>query len=140
MTDPIPQGRYLPAKRFGDMVFTSGMTPRRNGVLTAAGKIAAGEPLETYKDAVLLAVANALAAARNRANEGEVVTEILSMTVFVAAEPDFESHSRLADFASNYLHAELGDAGIGARAAIGAASLPGDACVEIQLVVALGRI
>lgn len=49
--------------------------------------------------------------------------------------PGFSSHAKLADFASEYLVEELGDAGIGARAAIGIASLPGDAPVEIQLVL-----
>ena len=26
--NPIPQGKYVPANRFGDLIFTAGMTPR----------------------------------------------------------------------------------------------------------------
>lgn len=35
--NPIPQGKYVPAVRFGDLVFTAGMTPRNNGVLIKEG-------------------------------------------------------------------------------------------------------
>ena len=52
MTDgptPVPQGNYIPAKRFGDLIFVSGMTPRENGVLIATGKIAPGDPLENHR-------------------------------------------------------------------------------------------
>lgn len=133
--NPIPQGKYVPATRGGQIIFTAGMTPRNNGVLIFSGKVKADEPLETYRDAVRQAAANCLTAARNKLNEGEQIRQVLSMTVYINAEPGFRSHAKLADFASEYLVEELGDAGIGSRAAIGIASLPGDAPVEIQLVV-----
>ena len=53
------------------------------------------------------------------------------------AEETFEAHAKLADFASEYLLETMGNAGIGSRAAIGVASLPGNAPVEIQLVAAV---
>lgn len=31
--NPIPQGKYLPASRSGNLVFSAGMTPRNKGVL-----------------------------------------------------------------------------------------------------------
>ena len=31
--NPIPQGKYVPATRFGDLIVTAGMTPRKNGQL-----------------------------------------------------------------------------------------------------------
>lgn len=133
--NPIPQGKYVPATRGGNMIFTAGMTPRNNGVLIFSGKVTAEEPLETYRDAVRQATCNCLTAARNKLEEGESIQRVLSMTVYINAAPGFSSHAKLADFASEYLVEELGDAGIGARAAIGIASLPGDAPVEIQLVL-----
>lgn len=133
--NPIPQGKYVPATRGGQIIFTAGMTPRNNGVLIFSGKVKADEPLETYRDAVRQAAANCLTAARNKLNEGEQIRQVLSMTVYINAEPGFNSHAKLADFASEYLVEELGEAGIGSRAAIGIASLPGNAPVEIQLIV-----
>ena len=44
---PVPQGNYVPAKRFGNLVCVSGMTPRENGVLKQVGKIVEGEPLQS---------------------------------------------------------------------------------------------
>ena len=133
--NPIPQGKYVPATRGGNMIFTAGMTPRNNGVLIFSGKVTAEEPLETYRDAVRQAACYCLTAARTTLEEGESIQRVLSMTVYINAAPGFSSHAKLADFASEYLVEELGDAGIGARAAIGIASLPGDAPVEIQLVL-----
>ena len=34
--DPIPQGKYVPAARGGNLVFTAGMTPRKDGALCYA--------------------------------------------------------------------------------------------------------
>ena len=64
--NPIPQGKYVPATRFENLIFTAGMTPRKDGVLQMSCKVKAEEALETYKDAVRLAATNALTAARNK--------------------------------------------------------------------------
>jgi len=134
---PVPQGQYVAARRHGDLVFTAGMTPRRDGVLTMTGPVRLETPLEAYRDAVVLACGNALNAVRDVMAKGENITAILSLTVYFAAESGFAAHSALADFASQCLYAELGPAGIGARVAVGVATLPGSAPVEIQLVAAI---
>ena len=64
--NPIPQGMYVPANRFENLIFTAGMTPRDNGVLIKTGKIAISDPIEDYRDAVRQAAKNALTAARNK--------------------------------------------------------------------------
>ncbi|RWR05291.1 RidA family protein [Siminovitchia fortis] len=135
--NPIPQGKYVPALRFGSLIYTAGMTPRNNGVLIQSGKVSTKEPIENYKEAVRQAVANALAAAQNTLSEQEQLKQILSLTVYIQAEEGFQAHSSIADFASEYLFETLGDAGIGSRAAIGVSSLPGGAPVEIQLIAAV---
>jgi enamine deaminase RidA (YjgF/YER057c/UK114 family) len=110
------------------------MTPRRDGVLLFKGPVQKDAPLEDYREAVLLACGNALTAARGLLAEGERLVGILSLTVYVAAEPGFEAHSKLADYASAFLREALGHQAIGARAAVGVATLPGHAPIEIQLV------
>jgi enamine deaminase RidA (YjgF/YER057c/UK114 family) len=134
INNPIPQGNYVPASRFGNMIYTAGMTPRNNGVLIQSGKVITSEPVSIYKAAVRQAVANALTAALNTLAEQERLEQILSLTVYVNAEDTFQAHSSLADFASEYLFEKMGNAGIASRAAIGVASLPGNAPVEIQLI------
>ena len=134
ISNPIPQGKYVPASRFGNMIYTAGMTPRNNGVLIQKGKVSIDQPAGVYKAAVRQSVANALTAARNLLADQEQFEQIISLTVYINAEEGFEAHSSLADFASDYLYEELGEAGIGSRAAIGVASLPGNAPVEIQVI------
>ena len=134
---PVAQGLYRPATRAGGLIFTAGMTPRRDGVLLFTGPVLGSDPPSRWRAAVELATANALAAAAGQLAEGERIAAIASLTVFIAADAGFAAHSRLADFASAWLRDELGEAGIGSRAAVGVATLPGNAPVEIQLVAAV---
>ena len=137
--NPIPQGNYVPANRFENVIFTAGMTPRENGVLLMTGKVGMDEPVETYRDAVRQAAKNALIAAENKLEQGEYIARVLSITVFVNAPEGYTKHPKIADFASEYVCQQLGQAGIGSRAAVGVASLPGDAPVEISIIAAAGR-
>ena len=137
--NPIPQGKYVPATRFENLIFTAGMTPRDNGVLIKAGKIRVHDDLEDYRAAVRQAAKNTLTAARNTLGAGEKIVRILSITVYVNAEEGYTMQSKLADMASEYFCEELGEAGIGSRAAVGVASLPSNAPVEISIIAAVGK-
>ena len=137
--NPIPQGMYVPANRFENMIFTAGMTPRDNGVLIKTGKIAISDPIEDYRECVRQAAKNALTAARNKLEEGEHIARILLITVYVNAEEGYTTQAKIADHASEYFCEELGEAGIGSRAAVGVASLPGNAPVEISIICAVGK-
>lgn len=134
LEQPVPQGKYLPAVRHADVIYTSGMTPRRGGALVFSGRMRAADPIETHRDAVRLAALNALTAARGCVQDGERIAVVLQLTVFLSADADFTAHSKVADFASELLIEQLGPGCIGSRAAIGVASLPADAPVEITLV------
>ena len=134
---PVPQGNYVPARRSGKLIVTAGMTPRVDGRLVCFGPVRNDAAIEGYREAVVLACSNALTAAQSLLQTGEELDAILAMTVYIAAEPDFTGHSRLADLASAFLLQELGQAGVCSRTAVGVASLPGGAPVEIQLMAAV---
>ena len=138
-TQLVPQGAYRPAARHGDLIFSSGMTPRRGGVLVHKGRMRAADPVEAHQDAVVLATLNALTAAQGCLAEGERITVVVQLTVFLNSEPEFSAHSKVADFASATLIAQLGPDCIGSRAAIGVASLPAEAPVEITIVASVVR-
>lgn len=138
--DPVPQGKYRPAVRHGDVIYTAGMTPRAAGVLQQTGCIEAGAEPEKYREAVCLATKNALTAASSLLFDGERLVQVLSLTVYINAAAEFTAHSGIADFASVYLEETLGAGGIGARAAVGVSSLPGNAPVEVQIVAAAGLL
>ena len=134
--NPVPQGKYVPAVRYGNFIFTAGMTPRLNGIATAVGRVKANEPLEMYRAPARLAASNALNAALNKLGEGEKIVQVLDLKVYINAEEDFTAHAKLGDFVSEYLFEELGEAGIAPRAAIGMGTLPAVAPIEVQLICA----
>jgi enamine deaminase RidA (YjgF/YER057c/UK114 family) len=138
--NPIPQGKYLAAVRDVNTIYTSGMTPRKSGELLFSGRIKKTEALEKYRNAVKLATQNAIGAAQNCLKENERITKVLQMSVFLNAEEGFEHHARIADFASETIISHLGSESVGTRAAIGVASLPSNAPVEITLVCKVGLI
>jgi enamine deaminase RidA (YjgF/YER057c/UK114 family) len=125
---------YVPAKRHGDLIFVSGQTPRKNGELLHAGQVTLDAPDETCRAPVELAAENALQAAGAQLAMGERVASALSLTVYVNAPAGYTRHSHLADFASRHIEDRIGEGGVASRTAIGAASLPGGAVVEIALI------
>lgn len=140
---PRPQGGYVPAVRHGcgagrlnGLVVTAGMTPRVDGVLQCRGQV--GRDLTTVeaRSAARIAADNALAAALAALEQGQRLDRVLRLTVYVNAAAGFEEHTAVADGASSRLRELLGDRGDAARAAVGVASLPGGACVEVELTCA----
>ena len=129
---PKPQGDYMAASRHGDLMVTAGVTPRRDGVMRHAGRYEAGDAPDRFRAGAELAAANLIALLDGAVAEGEGIAFLLSLTVYVAAAPGFTDHARVADFASAILRDRYGAEGRCARAAVGVASLPGGACVEMS--------
>lgn len=65
------------------------------------------------------------------------IGSVLRLGVFVAAGPAFKRHSEVADGASDLVVAVLGERGRHARTAVGVASLPTGAAVEVDAIVRL---
>jgi enamine deaminase RidA (YjgF/YER057c/UK114 family) len=66
------------------------------------------------------------------------VTRVVKLTGYVASAPGFTAQPGVLDGASEVLLAAFGDAGRHARAAVGVASLPLGASVEVELVLHIG--
>jgi enamine deaminase RidA (YjgF/YER057c/UK114 family) len=137
---PVPQpvAAYVPAVRVADLVFTSGQVPMVDGQLRATGQVGAEvDPEEAYACA-RIAVLNGLAAVADVAGGVDMIARIVKMVVFVAGAPGFTGHPQVANGASDVLGEIFGGAGEHARSAVGVASLPLGAPVEVELVVAVG--
>ena len=130
-----PLAAYVPATRSGDLIFTAGQVPMRDGALLHVGKVGA-EVSETDARACAEQCAlNAMAAAASVAGGLDAIQQIVKVVVYVASAPDFVGQPAVANGASELLGAVFGDAGQHARSAVGAASLPLNAPVEVELVV-----
>ena len=68
------------------------------------------------------------------------VRQVLRLGVFIAAAPGFTQHSTVADGASDLVVAALGERGRHARAAVGVASLPAGAAVEVEALVQVTQV
>lgn len=130
---PRPQGDYRAASTTPQLVLTAGMTPRIDGVMQYAGQVGGEVSVPDAEVAAALAAGNAVAAAVAAVGTATSIRQVLRMTVYVNAVPGFTEHSRVADGASQRLRELLGDRGAAVRSAVGVASLPGGACVEVEL-------
>lgn len=133
---PAPQGDYVPAVAHNGLLFSAGMTPRRNGVLTLTGVVGVTVDVDSARAAARLAAGNALAAVRSVLPADSPGLRCLQMTVYVACTPEFTDASAVADGASEAIVEALGHSALPARSAIGVAALPSGAPVEVQLVAA----
>lgn len=133
-----PLAAYLPAVRTGNLVYTSGQLPIRDGALTRTGKVGADVD---EQDAVALArtcAINALAAVRAEIGELADVRRVVKVVGFVASAPGFTGQPAVVNGVSELLGEVFGEAGRHARSAVGVAVLPLDAPVEIELIVEVG--
>ena len=135
-----PLASYVPALAHGGLVYTSGQLPMVAGVLAATGKVGVGEGLidpETAKELAQRCALNAMAAVKSVVGDLDRVTQVVKVVGFVASDPAFTGHPGVVNGASELLGAAFGDAGRHARSAVGVASLPLDAPVEVEIVVAV---
>jgi enamine deaminase RidA (YjgF/YER057c/UK114 family) len=130
-----PVGAYVPTVRTGQLIFTAGQIPLREGRLVATGKVPADVALEDAQAAARQACLNALAAVRAEAGSLDAVARVVRLNVFVNSGAGFVDQAGVANGASDLLLAVFGDAGRHTRCAIGAAELPLNAPVELDLIV-----
>jgi enamine deaminase RidA (YjgF/YER057c/UK114 family) len=136
--DVAPLAAYVPAVRTGDLVFTAGQLPRRDGELVATGKVGAEVTPEAAAEAAAACALNALAAIKGEIGDLSAIRRVVKVVVFVASAPDFTGQPGVANGASELLGKVFGDAGVHARSAVGVAVLPLDVPVEVELVVEVG--
>lgn len=132
-----PVASYIPAKRHGDLVYTSGQLPMVQGALPATGKVGDAEGLVSPADATDLArqcALNALAAAAALVGGVDAITGVLKITGFVASVPEFTGQPGVINGASEFLGEVFGEAGAHARSAVGVPVLPLDSPVEVEVV------
>ena len=130
-----PAANYVPFVRSGNLLFTAGQLPLKDGKLQAAGLL--GRDLDTAaaREGAKLCAINILAQAKAALGDLEKIARVVKITVFVASTPDFTEQHLVANGASDFLFAALGERGKHARSAVGMASLPLNAAVEVEAII-----
>jgi enamine deaminase RidA (YjgF/YER057c/UK114 family) len=131
---PEPVASYVPVTRSGSIAFVAGQVPLVDGQLLHPGKLGTSVSVEMGQEAAARAALQGLSALRaHLGGSFDRLARILQVTVYVAADPEFIEHAKVANGASDLLIDLLGPAGRHARAAVGMASLPLGSSVEVTL-------
>lgn len=133
-----PAANYMPSVTSGRHLFISGQISRtEDGKVLgglAGGDVASGAAKEAAHVATLNLLAQLAAATDGRL---ATVGRVLRLGVFIAATADFGEHSQVANGASDLMVAVFGEPGRHSRTAIGVASLPAGALVEVEALFEL---
>jgi enamine deaminase RidA (YjgF/YER057c/UK114 family) len=130
-----PAGNYVPATRSGTILYTSGAGPVRPDGSVVTGKVGSDLDLDAAVEAARLTGLQLLAAVRAELGSLDKVRRVLKTFGMVNVAPGFNRTPQVIDGCSNLLVEVFGDAGRGARSAVGQAALPFDSAVEIELVL-----
>lgn len=132
---PKPVATYIPAVLTGQLLFLSGVVPFRDGKLVLEGKLGKDLTVEQGYEAARIALLNALAIVRSELGSLDRVAKVVRLIGYVASAEGFTQQPAVINGASDLLVRIFGEAGRHARAAVGAAGLPLDAPVELELIV-----
>ncbi|MBV7547374.1 RidA family protein [Pseudomonas sp. PDM26] len=131
-------GTYVQFRRFGDLIFAAGQVGLIDDILQHQGTVGLNINIEQAQSSARLCALNLLAIANAASNFDLDRVRVLKVNGYVKCLPEFIHQSKVIDGASDFLIDILGhDRGGHARAAIGVATLPRGAPVEIEAVFAI---
>ncbi|WP_421952980.1 RidA family protein [Pelagibacterium sp.] len=131
-----PSFNYVPVILHRGIAYVSGQMPKVDGEVRVFGKVGAEVDLETARGEARICILQGLACLRQALGSLDRIEQIIKVNGFVASAPGFNAQPKVLDAASDLLAEIFGEAGRHARAAIGAAELPRNAAVEIEMTVA----
>ncbi len=131
---PAPVAAYVNCVRSGNLLFLSGGLPI-DGDRKVIGKVPSAVSIEEAQEGARIIILNRLAVIREEIGSLDKVKQIVALNGFVNSEPDFFGHPQVINGASELLVEIFGDKGKHSRTALGAAALPLNVAVEINLVV-----
>jgi len=130
-------GSYVPFLHLNGLLFISGQLPLVEGKVAVAGQLGEDVDLSQGQEAARLCALNILAQAKSALGDLDGLVQLLRLNGFVNAAPGFDDHPKVINGASDLLVEILGGKGIHTRIAVGCASLPLNAAVEIDAMFAV---
>jgi len=134
-TPPKPAGAYIPVVISDQTVYVSGQIPIEDGKVSYKGKVPTEQSLEQAQAAAKVCIINALAQLKSELGNLDRVSKIIKVSGFVNSSPEFTEQPKVINAASDLLYEIFGEKGLHSRIAIGVASLPLGATVEIDMIV-----
>ncbi len=136
---PKPVASYIPTMIVGNLLYTSGTLPMKDGKVAYLGKMGEGDnTIEVGMEASKLAVLNSLSAVKATIGSLSKIKRMVKVTAFVNSGKGFTDQSRVVNGASDLLVNIFGEEkGKHVRSALGIAELPLNALVEIEFIYEL---
>lgn len=128
---------YVRTVRYGNFVYVSGQLPLVEGKLLQSGKVGSSVSADEAVVAARQCAINAIAALKSEIGDLSAVSRIIKITGFVASDPSFTGQPLVVNGASDLFVDVFGENGRHARSAVGVASLPLDAPVEVEVIAAI---
>ena len=130
-----PLASYVPVMQSGNLIFTSGQLPMKDGNLLAEGKVGNDVSEEKAIECARLCAINCLSAVKSLTGNLDRIDQIVKLVVFVNSAANFTGQPKIANGASDFLVQVLGDKGKHSRSAVGVSDLPINSPVEIEMIV-----
>jgi len=135
---PAPAANYVPYTISGRLLFVAGQLPFRQGQVAIAGRVGAEVDVPQGQEAARLCALNLLAQAKAACGgDLDQLHRCLKLGGFVACTPEFIDHPEVVNGASDLMVQAMGEGGRHARFAVGCASLPRNAAVEVEAIFEL---
>jgi enamine deaminase RidA (YjgF/YER057c/UK114 family) len=132
---PRPVAVYRPLVICGNLAYSSGHGPVRADKTLITGRVGAGLDLEAGQSAARQTGLAILATLRSELGSLDRVKRVIKVLGMVNCTPEFQDHPKVINGCSELFAEVFGqENGIGARSAVGMASLPGNIAVEIEAV------
>ncbi len=137
---PLPGGIYKPLLIQGDLAYVSGHTPVLQDGTLVVGRVGADLTLEQGGAAARQVGLAILATLKSGLGSLDRVSRLVKLLGMVNATEDFADHPKVINGCSELFAEVFGkERGIGARSAVGVASLPGNIAVEIEAIFEITR-
>lgn len=127
---------YVPTLISGSLLYVSGqIATGPQGPLK--GMLGADLDIESGQNAARLCCLNILAQAKEALGSLDRIGQVIRLTGYVNATPDFTDHPKVVNGASDLMVEVLGERGRHTRAAVGVSGLPLGVAVEIDAIIAI---
>ena len=135
---PVPVANFVPFRREGSILFLAGQVCEWNGEVRYIGKVGREFDVATGQAAARVCGLNLIAALRQALGSLDRVRQCLRLGGFVNCDPEFKLVPQVINGASDLMHQIFGADGAHARTAVGVATLPRGAAVEVDAIFAVG--
>jgi enamine deaminase RidA (YjgF/YER057c/UK114 family) len=131
---PKPVATYVPAVRVGDFLYVSGHGPLKPDGSLIVGRVGADLDLAGGAAAARQVGLAMLATLRSQLGTLDKVVRLVKVLGLVRSTDDFLDQPKVMNGFSDLMVEVFGDAGKGARSAVGTNALPGGIAVEVEAI------